>query len=567
MLERQAPAVTGAAFRRSSGIIPSSRKGWRFDLMTQTDGNGANGGVAARSARDAETDKARLRAIHAALTAGDVGGAGKMAEDALGDGVDHVMVLSLVAGRREGEGRFADALALLERARAAAPGAAGIANQLGLALLRLERWEEAADAFGEAATLDSRFAPALSNRAMAWMALARFDEAGRDFAAAAALDPTNLVAANGLAALALRRGETEEARRLAGQVLAREPGFPGAVTTLAGAALADGRAAEAEAALRALLGDGGLAPVDRAIAWGLLGDALDAQRQYGEAFAAWREANAAQALQHRAEYGGGQSTLDLVRDLAAALAGKRIPAAFGHGGRSLARRHVFLVGFPRAGGDRIADMLGAHPGVALLAQKECLIDAARDWMGDAVRFAAFLAAEDDALETYRDAYWRRVAEEGADPAGRVFVDAHAYNSFKLPLIARLFPDARVVFARRDPKDNVLACFRGRFAMTAPAWEMLTLEGAADLFAATMEMAEASRAAFGLYLHEVSLEGLLADAAGETKAICDFIGIERTEAMSIVAGDVRDLGKGRDYEAEMAGVLPVLAPWAEPLGAR
>jgi hypothetical protein len=64
MLERQAPAVTGAAFRRSSGIIPSNRKGRRFDLMTQTDGNGANGGVAARSTRDLETGKARLRAIH-----------------------------------------------------------------------------------------------------------------------------------------------------------------------------------------------------------------------------------------------------------------------------------------------------------------------------------------------------------------------------------------------------------------------------------------------------------------------------------------------------------------------
>jgi len=64
MLERQVPAVTCAAFHRSSGIIPSNRNGRRFDLMTQTDGNGANGGVAAGSARDPETGKARLRAIH-----------------------------------------------------------------------------------------------------------------------------------------------------------------------------------------------------------------------------------------------------------------------------------------------------------------------------------------------------------------------------------------------------------------------------------------------------------------------------------------------------------------------
>jgi len=531
--------------------------------MTSGSGNGGSHGAV----RDAQTDRARLRAIHAALSGGDVAAAAKMAEDALRDGIDHVMVLSLVAGRREEEGRLADALALLRRAKAGAPDAAGIINQVGLCLLRMEQWEEAAAEFGEALARDPGFAPALANRALALTALARPEEARRDFEAGAALDPGNLIAANGLAALALRRGDAEEARRLAGQVLAREPGFPGAVATLAGAALADGRAAEAEAALRSLLGDGRIGPIDRAIAWGLLGDALDTQRRFGEAFAAWREANAAQALHHKAEHGGRPGTLGLVRDLAAALAGKRIPAAFGHGGRSLARRHVFLVGFPRSGADRVADVLGAHPGVALLAEKECLIDAARDWMGDSGRFAAFLEADDDALEEYRDSYWRRVAEEGADPAGRAFVDAHAYNSFKLPLIARLFPDARVLFARRDPRDNVLACFRERFAMAGPAWEMLTLAGTADLFAATMALVEASRAAFGLYLHEVSLEGLLAEPAGEAKALCDFIGIEPNEAMSEAGGNVQGVGKWRDYEAEMASVLPALAPWTERPDAR
>ncbi|HKR24240.1 MAG TPA: hypothetical protein VJS15_03195, partial [Allosphingosinicella sp.] len=105
-----------------------------------TNGNGGPGGAV----RDAETDRARLRAVHDALTGGDIATAGKLAEDALGDGIDHVMVLSLVAGRREQEGRQGDALALLRRARAAAPAAVGIANQLGLALLRMERLEEAA---------------------------------------------------------------------------------------------------------------------------------------------------------------------------------------------------------------------------------------------------------------------------------------------------------------------------------------------------------------------------------------------------------------------------------------
>lgn len=527
-----------------------------------TDGNG-NGG-SRTIARDPETDRARLRSIHGALTAGDVPAAATLAEDALGDGIDHVMVLSLVAGRREEAGRLDEALALLGRAKAAAPGATGIANQIGLCLLRMERWDEAVAAFGDAMALDPLFAPALANRGMALTALGRAAEARRDFEAAAARDPGNLVAMDGLAALALRRGEADEARRLAGSVLAREPGFPAAVATMAGADLAQGRPGEAEARVRALLGDGRVAPVDRAVAWGLLGDSLDAQHRFGEAFAAWREANALQEAHYRAAFGVGQGTLGLVRDLTAALDGRRIPAAFGHGGRSPARRHVFLLGFPRSGGALVERLLGGDTDMVALAERECLIDAAREWMADAGRFAAFLDAGDEALEESRDAYWRRVAEAGAAPAGRVFVDRNPFNVFKLPLIARLFPDARVVLARRDPRDAVFACFRERFRMSGPAWEMLTLEGAAALFGATMKLIEASEAAFGLYVHDVGLEKVIADPRGEMRAIADFLGLERTEAVPELAD--LGVGKWRDYEAELAPALSVLAPWIDRFGA-
>ena len=63
--------------------------------MTSSNGNGGSGAAL----RDPETDRARLRAVHAALTGGDIPTAGKLAEDALADGIDHPMVLNLVARR------------------------------------------------------------------------------------------------------------------------------------------------------------------------------------------------------------------------------------------------------------------------------------------------------------------------------------------------------------------------------------------------------------------------------------------------------------------------------------
>jgi tetratricopeptide (TPR) repeat protein len=521
-----------------------------------SEGNG-NGGSRAAT-RDPETDRDRLRSIHAALTGGDLAAAGKLAEDAFRDGIGHVMVLSLVAGRREEAGRLDEALALIERARAAAPAAPGIANQLGLVLLRMERWEAAAAAFGEAIALDRGFAPALANRGMALTALARLDAAAGDFEAAAALDPDNLVALDGLAGLALRRGEAEEARRLALQVLEREPGFPGATTILAEAELALGRPAEAEAAVRPLLGDARVAAPDRAIAWGLLGDSLDAQARFPEAFAAWRESNAVEELHYRPVFGTRPATHAFVDSLTAALAGRRIPAAFGHSGRSPARRHVFLTGFPRSGSELAERLLAGHPETSIMAGREGLLDAARDWMADAARFEAFLAADDDALEDARAAYWRRVGEAGVDPAGRVFVDHNVFNLFKLPLIARLFPDARVLIARRDPRDAVLAGFGARFAMSDPAWAMLTLEGTAALHRAAAAMVAASETAFGLFTHDIEAEALAADPQGGFAAICDFAGLARAEPPAAGLDDP-DAGRWRHYRAEMAPVLPLLEP--------
>ena len=179
------------------------------------------------------------------------------------------------------------------------------------------------------------------------------------------------------------------------------------------------------------------------------------------------------------------------------------------------------------------------------------------------------------------AYWRRVAEEGYDPAGRVFVDKHPFHSFKLPLILRLFPDAHILFARRDPRDTVLSCFRHRFAMSVPAYQMMTLEGAAELYDAAMQFAEASERAFELEPISCALEAIVADFDGETRRICAALGIEWTATMRDFAAQIgrRDvltpsaaqlarglnaegIGRWRDYAGQLAPIMPMLMPWVE-----
>ncbi|MCW3846273.1 sulfotransferase [Sphingomonas sp. LB-2] len=531
------------------------------------------------ASRDVEADRATLRAVHAALTGGDVARAQAMAAHALADGVVHPMVLDLAAGRLEGLGRLDEACALLARAAEMAPQAPGIRNAYGLILQRLDRMEEALAEFDAAIAAEPGFAPAWSNRAVSLMGLARLNDARRDFEHALGLQPGNPVALNGLAHLAIRRGAPEEARSLAAQAFERAPGFPPTQLILAEAevALGDGGA---EPRLRALIKDGALPPQDLATATGLLGDALDAQGRHAEAFEAWTEAGETARAAHAPQFGGRPGTLAAVRDMTALL-DRRSFATVEGAGKGPAKTHVFLVGFPRSGTTLLEQVLEQHDEIVTLAEKECLVDGARALLADRDKFAAFCALPDAGLDQYRAAYWRRVAEQGVDPAGKVFVDKHPFHSFKLPLIARLFPDARILFAERDPRDTVLSCFRRRFRMNDPNYQMLTLAGAAELFAAAMELRAASEAALPMHAQTCRLEDMIGDFDGTTRAVCAHLGVEWSAKMRDFAANVAQrgvftpsgaqlarglnaegVGKWRDYAAQMAPVLPLLEPWGK-----
>ena len=115
-------------------------------------------------------------------------------------------------------------------------------------------------------------------------------------------------------------------------------------------------------------------------------------------------------------------------------------------------------------------MLATHPDVVALEERPLLIDAEEEFLtrpGGVKRLSGVVA---DLLEPFRQAYWKRVREFGVDPTGKVFVDKHPLSTMRLPLISKLFPNAKIIFAVRDPRDVVLSCFRRSFNMNASMYE-------------------------------------------------------------------------------------------------
>ena len=407
------------------------------------------------------------QAVEAALAAGDTPKAIALAGSAIGRGFRDAMFHNLLAYDLEQQGRYAEAMAELQRAYELAPRDVVILNAIGRCLLPQGRLPEALKVYDAALSIEPAYVPTLVNKADALALDKQYDEARSVFQQALAIHPGSADALAGLASIELRRGALDDARELAERALAQAPNQDVAALTLA-EVVADAAGARAEDLLRAVLSRGPSGEV-RAQAESQLGDVLDGTGRYAEAFAAYAAAGKTLSALHASQYAipGAPTVLEMVQWHTMRF-DKAAPADWVGPTRppqpSDPRRLIFFVGFPRSGTTLLEQILASHPDVLALDERHALAEATRDLFVSDPKLERLRTISAEEAQVYREGYWRNVAAYCPDVAGKVFVDKYPLNSERLPLIAKLFPEARILFALRDPRDVVLSCFRRRFEM-------------------------------------------------------------------------------------------------------
>ena len=445
---------------------------------------------------------------------------------------------------------------------------------------------EAALAACEAGLKASSGAPALlAVKGDVLRVLGRPAEAEAALRGVLAGDPDHHGARFGLALLALEAGDAGAAGQRLAPLLAAEPERPQTLWLAARIALLAGEATEAAGRLERLLAMR-LAPAQEADARLLLSEARD---RLGDPAAAFAAAVAGKAIQRRlfAAQAASRETIQARLTRLDAWFRAADPAAWRtapKAGPQPAAGHVVLVGFPRSGTTLLEQALAGHPQVAALEEAPTLAAAHDAFLASGAGLERLAAIGEAEAEAWRARYWAQVADHGVDVAGRLFLDKAPAATEDLPLVAKLFPDAKLLFAIRDPRDVVLSCLRQNFRMNAMTYAFTDLVETAGCYDACMRLADTYRARLPLELMEVRHEDLLADFAGGLARICGFLGIELQPAMLDVArtaqrrvvrtpsaAQVRQglntagLGRWRAYAGPLGPVLPVLAPWAERFG--
>jgi Tfp pilus assembly protein PilF len=541
----------------------------------------------AKRAKRTALDPARRARIEQALAQGDIQRAATEAEAALGAGQEDPMILNLAAWLREETGDYAGAHRLLKRALALSPGDVMVLGAIGAVLRKENRLDEALAVLDQVVAAEPRHSAAWLERGFTLEALRAEPEAVASYSRALALDPNLAPALGKLADIAAKRGDRAAARSQAERALAIDPANPAATFALASMEIEGREGAQAAARLRTLL-TSTLKPDDRTRALTLLGDALDRQDRYGEAFDAYDRAQS----NFRAAYSAvlaprpGRPSHRAFIEAIAAQVERSAPLSSPPADPPVdgaAAGHVFLLGYPRSGTTLVENILASAPEVVALEERDTLADTDEVLVRNDGNMPDLDLLDPALLADLRVRYWARVRAMAGDVAGRVFVDMNPFNGIKLPIIARLFPGARILIMRRDPRDVVLSCYRINFTPSPATFAFSDLEETARHYDALMRLMELCRERLPLAVHEVWYHKLVSDFEPTVRALADFAGLRWTDdfhsfdrtartrgvrtasAAQVRRGLYDGGGRWRRYEDRLAPALPILAPWVERFG--
>lgn len=250
---------------------------------------------------------------------------------------------------------------------------------------------------------------------------------------------------------------------------------------------------------------------------------------------------------------------------------------------------VFVLGFMRTGTTLTQEVLGAHPAVFVADETDLIHAVVKELArvsGSRGSIAAQLRELDFAGVLHlRDFYWARArALFGDSIDGRLLLDKTTMNSIDIGLINCLFPDAKLVFLLRDPRDVCLSCIMQTMRPAPSTVHLLNWQDTASFYAQVMDWWHTVKPRLTMNFIEFRYEDAVFDFEQAFRKVFDFLDLEwdpkvadfhKNAAGKYIAspsfGQVAQplysssVGRWRRYESEYQAVLPTLQPFIDRYG--
>jgi len=353
-----------------------------------------------------------------------------------------------------------------------------------------------------------------------------------------------------------------------------------------------GQAGEAERRLRPLLSQSGKDTWSTRIrGWYELGAALDAQGRYDEAMAAFLEAKA-MILPNAASCIAGQKLVQSRLKIVEEKFNAEMAARWRAQAAALQPpcRLALLCGHPRSGTTLLEQVLDSHPDFVSAEEttiflRESYWSLLRGLPPETMMLEALDAASPEALRQARLNYADGMAKFlGHPPDARMLIDKNPALTPLIPGFLRVFPEAKLLVALRDPRDVCLSCFMQPLPLGQVSSTFLTLEGTVQEYVSVMGLWRVLAPCLGDCSLQVRYEDMVADLEGVARRTLAFLGaawdervlrfdqharqkLVRSPTYAAVAKPISSgaIGRWRNYQKHLEPWLETLAPLVRAFG--
>ena len=312
----------------------------------------------------------------------------------------------------------------------------------------------------------------------------------------------------------------------------------------------------------------------------LLGQLEEGAGHYAAAFTAFTRMNELQRDDPTRPEDRASNYRSTIRRYCSALSTKWLGDWRAEAGRGDHPSPAFILGFPRSGTTLLDTMLMGHPKVEMLEEEPTLLKASQ-----ILPFEDLPSATDELIRHAREAYFAVAAERVPLAPGKILIDKNPLSMNGLPLIRRLFPDARIMLALRHPCDVVLSCYATNFKLNDGMSNFLRLDTTAELYDLSFRYFEQAQELLGFPLSKVIYEDVIADPEAALRSVVDFLSLEWSDdvldhqATALKRGRIKtasyaqvaeplyrsSAGRWLNYRKHLEPVLPTLEPWVRKFG--
>lgn len=386
---------------------------------------------------------------------------------------------------------------------------------LGQALWRARRFEQALDAYQRA--LDGGISHPeeahLNRGVLLAQHLGRFEAARHEMTLALQRNPGYLPAWLNLGNLCEQINDRDAAAEAYERALEVSPGDALALSRLSALRPCKSPLDPLVGQLRQALEHPARSPAERADLGFALGKALDEVGAYDEAFAAYTAANLASR-----QAGGAGLRYDAaaherhVQQLIDTFS--QPPDQPGDG----APTPIFICGLFRSGSTLIERVLAAHPRVTAGGELDVLPALASQHMAPGAAWPVLRDAT--ALQRLALAYREAVAQRF--PAADVLTDKRPDNFLHIGLIKSMFPRARIVLTRRQPLDNGLSMYFLHLGRSMPY--AMDLADLGHWISQHDRLCAHWSQLYGADVHTVDYDRFVSDPEPEARRLLEFCGL-------------------------------------------